>query len=92
MHRALRVLDHAIGGHGPESIKVCERVVDAALLKPLFGTFMKKSDHRTIEHLLGIFSALLRLLPGESAARIRTLAKFAEKDYVKLGKLAQVSD
>jgi beta-catenin-like protein 1 len=43
-----------------------------------------------MEHLLGIFASLLRWLPGESAARIRTLNKFTEKEYEKLGKLLQV--
>jgi beta-catenin-like protein 1 len=43
-----------------------------------------------MEHLLGIFASLLRWLPGESAARIRTLNKFTEKDYEKLRKLLQV--
>jgi beta-catenin-like protein 1 len=37
--------------------------------------------------LLGIFAALLRTLPADSAGRIRTLAKFVEKDYEKLAKL-----
>lgn len=43
-----------------------------------------------IEHLLGIFASLLRLLPGGSAARIRTLAKFMEKDYEKIDKLVKL--
>jgi beta-catenin-like protein 1 len=85
--RALRLLDHAVAGQGAASAAVCEKVIDAAGLKILFSMFMKKADNATIEHLLGIFSALLRLLPGESAARIRTLAKFAEKNYEKLTKL-----
>ena len=52
--------------------------------------FMKKADNTTVEHLLGIFSSLLRLLPGESAARIRTLAKFTEKKLEKVTKLLQL--
>jgi len=49
---------------------------------------MKKNlEAATIEHILGIFSALLRLLPGESAHRIRLLAKYVEKEYEKLDKL-----
>lgn len=71
-------------------LQVCEKIVDAAGLKTIFSLFMKKSDSTTIEHILGIFTALLRLLPGESAARIRTLAKFAEKDYEKVTKLVRL--
>lgn len=84
--RALKVLDHALSG--PSGQPVAEKFVDAAGLKPLFSTFMKKNlEAATIEHILGIFSALLRLLPGESAHRIRLLAKFVEKEYEKLDKL-----
>ena len=92
--RALRLLDHAVGGQGatvPAAIEVCEKLVDAAGLKPLFGLFMKKHESSaTTEHLLGIFASLLRLLPGESAARIRALAKFTEKKYEKITKLCQL--
>ena len=42
-----------------------------------------------MEHLLGIFSALLRLLPAGSAGRIRVLAKFVEKDYEKIARLVK---
>jgi beta-catenin-like protein 1 len=66
---------------------VCEKVVDAAGLKTIFRMFMKKQDAATTEHLLNIFAALLRSLPAASAARIRTLAKFMEKDYEKITKL-----
>lgn len=86
--RALRLLDHATGGYtGGE---VCERLVEAAGLKVIFSMFMKKQDSETLEHILGIFSSLLRSLPAESAPRIRTLAKFVEKDYEKLTKLVDV--
>jgi beta-catenin-like protein 1 len=51
---------------------------------------MKKSDGQTTEHLLGIFGSLLRLLPANSAGRIRTLAKFVEKDYEKTCKLVKL--
>ena len=47
-------------------------------------------DARTTEHLLGIFASLLRLLPPDSAVRIRTLAKFVEGDYGKIARLLQV--
>ncbi|KAJ9228432.1 hypothetical protein DTO166G5_8587 [Paecilomyces variotii] len=86
--RALRVLDHALAPQG--GAPACERLVEAAGLKTVFGTFMKKQEHQTIEHLLGIFNSMLRLLPGGSAARIRTLAKFMEKDYEKIEKLVKL--
>lgn len=105
--RALRVLNHALGGQG--GAPVCERLIEAAVLRTIFGMFMKKvcilfslpfsrlrelipaqQDHQSIEHLLGIFSSLLRLLPGESSSRIRTLAKFMEKDYEKIEKLVKL--
>ncbi|OJD25853.1 hypothetical protein ACJ73_02775 [Blastomyces percursus] len=86
--RALRVLSHAVGGKGGAS--VCERLIEAALLGTMFGMFMKSQDHQSTEHLLGIFSSLLRLLPGESPSRIRTLAKFMEKDYEKIEKLIKL--
>jgi beta-catenin-like protein 1 len=40
--------------------------------------------------LIGILASLLRLLPGGSAGRIRTLAKFVEKDYEKLAKIVKL--
>jgi beta-catenin-like protein 1 len=86
--RALRLLDHALGGLS--GAEVCEKLVEAAGLKVIFGMFMKKQDGQTTEHLLGIFSSLLRLLPANSPGRIRTLAKFVEKDYEKLVKLVKL--
>ena len=90
--RALKLLDHAMAGPSDESRQVAERVVEAAGLKVLFGTFSKEGgkDKAALEHLIGIFSALLRLLPGESSHRIRTLAKFVEKDFAKLAKLVSL--
>ncbi|KAK3623118.1 hypothetical protein LTR56_021788 [Elasticomyces elasticus] len=85
--RALRLLDHACGGPGAAGQVVCEKVIDAAGLKTIFSMFMKKPDSATTEHLLGIFSSLLRLLPGDSGARIRVLAKFTEKNNEKVSKL-----
>ncbi|RPA80637.1 DUF1716-domain-containing protein [Ascobolus immersus RN42] len=84
--RALRVLDHAVSG-GQQSVLVCERIVEAAGLKTIFGNFMKKQEPQAIEHLLGIFAAMLRSLPADTPERIRTLAKFVEKDYEKIKKL-----
>lgn len=86
--RALRLLDHALGGQS--GVEVCEKLIEAAGLKVVFGMFMKKQDAQTTEHLLGIFSSLLRLLPANSPGRIRTLAKFVEKDYEKLAKLVKL--
>lgn len=86
--RALRLLDHALGGQA--GAKACENFVLSGGLKTTFSMFMKKQDGQTTEHLLGIFSSLLRLLPSESAARIRTLAKFVEKNYEKLDKLVKL--
>ncbi|KAH0278040.1 DUF1716-domain-containing protein, partial [Aureobasidium melanogenum] len=87
--RALKVLDHALSGSSGQP--VAEKFVDAAGLKPLFSTFMKKHlEAADTEHVLGIFSALLRLLPGESSQRIRLLAKFVEKEYEKLDKLVKL--
>ncbi|PGH11192.1 hypothetical protein AJ79_05034 [Helicocarpus griseus UAMH5409] len=86
--RALRVLNHILGGKG--GAPACERLIEVAGLRTVFGMFMKKAHNQSIEHLLGIFSSLLRLLPGESSGRIRTLAKFMEKDYEKIEKLIKL--
>ncbi|KAF2139936.1 uncharacterized protein K452DRAFT_289314 [Aplosporella prunicola CBS 121167] len=72
------------------STAVCERLVEAAGLKTVFSLFMKKQDHANTEHLVGILAALLRSLPGDSAPRIRTLAKFVERDYEKIGQLVKL--
>lgn len=85
---ALRLLDHAAGG--PAGTAVCEKIVEAGGLKTTFTMFMKKDDAQTTEHLIGIFASMLRLLPGDSAERIRTLAKFVEKDYEKTAKLVKL--
>ena len=77
--RALRLINHALGG--PEDASCCERLVEAAGLKPTFALFMKKQDKETTEHLLGILASMLRSLPANEAPRIRLLAKFVEKDY-----------
>lgn len=88
--RALRVLDHAMsGGH---ATLVCSKMVNAAGLKTIFGLLMnsKRSERNLIEHLIGMLASMLRYLPGGSAVRIRTLAKFVEKDYEKLLKLVEL--
>ncbi|KAF2677556.1 DUF1716-domain-containing protein [Lentithecium fluviatile CBS 122367] len=68
---------------------ICEKLVEARGLKPIFSTFIKtkKHDPETTEHILGIFASLFRSLPGDSDARLRVLAKFLEKDYEKSTKL-----
>lgn len=86
--RALTVMDHAMGGEAAEL--ACEEVVEAAGLKTLFGMFMKKQDREATEHLIGIFASLLRYLPGNSSGRIRTLAKFVEREYEKIAKLVKL--
>ncbi|TAQ90850.1 hypothetical protein B7494_g798 [Chlorociboria aeruginascens] len=83
--RALRLLDHTLSG--ASGVQACEKLVEAAGLKVVFSMFMKKLDGSMTEHLLGIFSSLLRSLPPNEAGRIRTLAKFVEKDYEKIGRL-----
>ncbi|GAW13073.1 hypothetical protein ANO14919_024510 [Xylariales sp. No.14919] len=86
---SLRLLDHAAGG--ASGFEVCQKIVEAGGLKTVFTLFMKKStDHRVAEHLIGIFASMLRLLPADSAERIRLLAKFVEKDYEKTEKLVKL--
>ena len=86
--RALRLLDHALAG--PDGAACCQRLVQAAGLKPLFSLLMKKHDHQMTEHLLGILASMLRSLAADSAERIRLLAKFVEKEYEKLGRLVRI--
>ncbi|KAK3291601.1 Catenin-beta-like protein [Chaetomium fimeti] len=85
---ALRLLDHAAGG--PAGAGVCQKIVDAGGLKTTFTMFMKSREHQATEHLVGIFASMLRLLPADSAERIRALAKFVEKDYEKTARLVQL--
>ncbi|TLD14169.1 uncharacterized protein PgNI_02877 [Pyricularia grisea] len=96
---ALRLLDHAVAQS--REAGVCERIVEYGGLKTLFTLFMKSSssnakgsskkrDPRVVEHLISIFACMLRLLPTDSAERIRTLAKFVEKDYEKTERLVQL--
>ena len=86
--RALRLLDHALSG--PDGGACCERLVEAAGLKATFCLFMKKQANESNEHLLGIFSSMLRSLPANEAPRIRLLAKFVEKDYQAPTRLVQI--
>lgn len=50
--RALRVLDHALAPQG--GAPACERLVEAAGLKTVFGTFMKKVSSSPCAELVGI--------------------------------------
>lgn len=86
--RALRLLDHALGGS--DNFSCCEKLVEAAGLKPTFGLFMKKQDKEMTEHLLGILASMLRSLPANEAPRIRLLAKFVEKDYQACDRLVKL--
>ncbi|KAK0666057.1 Catenin-beta-like protein [Cercophora samala] len=85
---SLRLLDHACA-FSPE---VAAKIVTEGGLKTIFTMFMKNktSVGPTTEHLVGIFASMLRFLPPDSAERIRTLAKFVEKGYEKLGRLVQL--
>ncbi|PFH59225.1 hypothetical protein XA68_12656 [Ophiocordyceps unilateralis] len=88
---ALRLMDHATSGATAAAVDVCVKLVDAGGLRPLFTLFVKKSrDQRLLGHMLGVLTSMLRLLPAGSAERIRTLAKFVEKDYEKTAKLVQL--
>lgn len=85
---ALRLLDHAAGSAA--GAEVCLKIVEAGGLKGVFTLFTKTQDHRFLGHLISMFASMLRLLPGSSAERIRTLAKFVEKDYEKTSKLVKL--
>jgi len=67
---------------------ICMKIVEMGGLKTIFALLKdNKLDQRSITNLSSIILGLLRYLPGESSERIRTMAKFAEKDYEKLNKL-----
>lgn len=85
---SLRLLDYAASG--PGGTEVCQRLVDAGGLKPTFTMFMKHDDERTVNHLIALFCSMLEQLPLNTAERIRTLAKFVEKDYEKTAKLVKL--
>ncbi|OBR07903.1 Duf1716 domain-containing protein [Colletotrichum higginsianum IMI 349063] len=84
---AMRLLVHSV--NDDLSGELCRKVVDAGGLKVLFSLFKKTTQHQRgmTESLFEIFRSLLRFLPADSAERIRTLAKFVEKDYEKLNRL-----
>ncbi|KYK58140.1 hypothetical protein DCS_05153 [Drechmeria coniospora] len=85
---ALRLLDHAVASRA--GADTCVKLVNAGGLKAVFTLFAKTQDHRLLEHILSILASLLRLLPARTAERIRTLAKFIEKDYAKVAKLVKL--
>ena len=85
--RALRLLDHALSG--VDGGLCCERIVEAAGLKTTFALYKKRPDKESAEHLLGIFASMLRLLPANSVARIRLLAKFEEKNWRIIDNIVQ---
>ncbi|KAK1654813.1 Catenin-beta-like protein [Colletotrichum phormii] len=84
---AMRLLVHSVDED--MSGQLCRKLVDAGGLKVLFSMFKKtsKTQRQMTESLFDVFRSLLRFLPADSAERIRTLAKFVEKDYEKLGRL-----
>ena len=91
--RALKVLNHAMNGAGATAL--CDRVIQAAGLKTLFGLLMKTKkkgtmERESVEHMIGIIGGLLRYTPANSQSRIRTLAKFVEKDYEKIERLVEL--
>ena len=89
--RSLKVLDHAMAGDG--ATEICDKVVQEGGLKTMFSMLMKsknRGEREEIHHLIGMLSSLLRYTPANSAARIRTLAKFVEKDYEKISRLTEL--
>ena len=86
--RALRLVDHALAG--PDGGECCQRLVEAAGLKNIFGMFMKRQESEIREHLLGILASMLRSLPANEGPRIRLLAKFEEKNWRIIDNLVQI--
>ncbi|KAL2753968.1 hypothetical protein ACRALDRAFT_1081204 [Sodiomyces alcalophilus JCM 7366] len=85
----VRLLNHAASGFS--ATPICQKLVEAAGLKPIFSLFMKRHDHRVyVDLLLGLFSWMLKLLPADSPERIRTQAKFVEKEYQKTVQLVSI--
>ncbi|KAK4459742.1 Catenin-beta-like protein [Cladorrhinum samala] len=74
----------------PASLLVCQKIVEAGGLKPVFTMFMKKMDRFTAERMVNLFASLLRSLPADSPERIRALAKFVEKEYEKTEKMVKL--
>lgn len=91
--RALRLLEHAVGG--AEGADVSVKLVEVHGLSVLFGLFMtlkekdvarwkRKDDIDVYVQLMGIFASMFRLLPVGEPQRPRLLAKFVEKDHEKI--------
>ncbi|KAL9625453.1 MAG: hypothetical protein Q9160_000516 [Pyrenula sp. 1 TL-2023] len=62
----------------------------ASTKKPKPEKDKESNSPQFVEHILSIFASLLRYLPFSSAARIRTLAKFVEKEYEKITRLVEL--
>ena len=62
--------------------------VQIALIEYL--TNSQQQDSQSTEHIIGILASMLRSLPGDSAPRIRLLAKFVEKKYEKIERLMKM--
>ncbi|WFD22352.1 hypothetical protein MEQU1_001022 [Malassezia equina] len=88
---ALKVLDHALSD--AQGGAACGRFVEAFGLRALCPVLMRPIEGKgalraqDMEHLLGIFAALLHNLGSDSLLRTRVLAKFVEQDYAKLDRL-----
>ncbi|KAK7747625.1 hypothetical protein SLS62_009036 [Diatrype stigma] len=103
---ALRLLDHATTGPGSAEVcrRLVEAGGLKTAFTLFMKTTKDHNKHKhghghdsqaaaassTIEHLVAIFASLLRRLPADSAERIRTLAKFVERDYEKTARLVQL--
>ena len=88
---ALKVLDHALSD--AEGGAACLHFVEALGLRALCPVLMRPMDGKgalraqDMEHLLGVFAALLHNLDSDSAQRARVIAKFVEQDYAKTDRL-----
>ncbi|KPI35413.1 Beta-catenin-like protein [Cyphellophora attinorum] len=103
--RALKVLDHGMAGDGAVAVcgQVVEAGGLKTLFGLLMKTKDKDAatssssnkkggglDRESAEHLINILASLLRYTPAESPARIRTLAKFVEREYEKTTRVVEL--
>jgi len=97
--RALRLLDHAVGG--AEGADVSVKLVEVQGLSILFGVFMnsedkdvsrwkRKDDIDVYLHLMAIFASMLRLLPVGEPQRERLVNKFVEKNFEKVERIFEL--
>ena len=93
---AMKVVSFAVA----DSVRMCEHLVDARGLGPLFGLFMgkgldyskqKKRERAKVltEHVLSILASALQQLKA-GARRDRILSKFVEGDYEKCDRLVEL--